>query len=139
MTKQECTKKREIVMNLAHYLGLEIELPECHAGSCPEGECPRCASDNKILAKALLSEDITPEQRAEVRRKNINLGVYSFFSADDYDILQAKRDVSTIDFNVYDLALKASLNDEDTDKKDIEASDELKDLVAEAIDEKFSI
>lgn len=90
MTKSECNRKRQITLNLAHYLGVEIDLPECRSNSCPDGECTRCAGDNKLLAKALLSPELTDDERNRVRRENISFGVYSFFSADDCDTLGVK-------------------------------------------------
>lgn len=90
MTKSECNRKRQITLNLAHYLGVEIDLPECRSNSCPDGECTRCAGDNKLLAKAFLSPELTDDERNRVRRENINFGVYSFFSADDCDTLGVK-------------------------------------------------
>lgn len=110
MTKSECNHKRQITLNLAHYLGVEIDLPECRSNSCPDGECTRCAGDNKLLAKALLSPELTDDERNRVRRENINFGVYSFFSADDCDTLGIKMRTYDSGMDTYSKVIESMYN-----------------------------
>lgn len=110
MTKSECNRKRQITLNLAHYLGVEIDLPECRSNSCPDGECTRCAGDNKLLAKALLSPELTDDERNRVRRENINFGVYSFFSADDCDALGIKMRTYDSGMDTYSKVIESMYN-----------------------------
>lgn len=110
MTKSECNRKRQITLNLAHYLGVEIDLPECRSNSCPDGECTRCEGDNKILAKALLSPELTEDERNRVRRENINFGVYSFFSADDCDTLGIKMRTYDSGMDTYSKVIESMYN-----------------------------
>lgn len=110
MTKSECNRKRQITLNLAHYLGVEIDLPECRSNSCPDGECTRCAGDNKLLAKALISPELTDDERNRVRRENINFGVYSFFSADDCDTLGIKRSTYDSGMDTYSKVIESMYN-----------------------------
>lgn len=110
MTKSECNRKRQITLNLAHYLGVEIDLPECRSNSCPDGECTRCAGDNKLLAKALLSTELTEDERNRVRRENINFGVYSFFSADDCDTLGVKMRTYDSGMDTYNKVIESMYN-----------------------------
>ena len=110
MTKSECNRKRQITLNLAHYLGVEIDLPECRSNSCPDGECTRCAGDNKLLAKALLSPELTDDERNRVRRENINFGVYSFFSADDCDTLGIKMRTYDSGMDTYNKVIESMYN-----------------------------
>ena len=110
MTKSDCNRKRQITLNLAHYLGVEIDLPECRSNSCPDGECARCAGDNKLLAKALLSPELTEDERNRVRRENINFGVYSFFSADDCDTLGVKMRTYDSGMDTYSKVIESMYN-----------------------------
>lgn len=110
MTKSECNRKRQITLNLAHYLGVEIDLPECRSNSCPDGECTRCAGDNKLLAKAFLSPELTDDERNRVRRENINFGVYSFFSADDCDTLGVKMRTYDSGMDTYSKVIESMYN-----------------------------
>lgn len=110
MTKSECNRKRQITLNLAHYLGVEIDLPECRSNSCPDEECTRCAGDNKLLAKALLSPELTDDERNRVRRENINFGVYSFFSADDCDTLGIKMRTYDSGMDTYSKVIESMYN-----------------------------
>ena len=110
MTKSECNRKRQITLNLAHYLGVEIDLPECRSNICPDGECTRCAGDNKLLAKALLSTELTDDERNRVRRENINFGVYSFFSADDCDTLGVKMRTYDSGMDTYSKVIESMYN-----------------------------
>lgn len=110
MTKSECNRKRQITLNLAHYLGVEIDLPECRSNSCPDGECTRCAGDNKLLAKAFLSPELTEDERNRVRRENINFGVYSFFSADDCDTLGIKMRTYDSGMDTYSKVIESMYN-----------------------------
>lgn len=110
MTKSECNRKRQITLNLAHYLGVEIDLPECRSNSCPDGECTRCVGDNKLLAKAFLSPELTEDERNRVRRENINFGVYSFFSADDCDTLGIKMRTYDSGMDTYSKVIESMYN-----------------------------
>lgn len=133
MTKSECSNKRQITLNLAKYLGVEIDIPECRSNNCPDGECPRCSGDNKILAKALLSPDLTEEERNRVKKESISFGVYSFFTADDCDVLGVKRKMSDPGLDVYSKVIEsmAKENSLDTDDK----SDTVEDSEADIIEE----
>lgn len=115
MTKSECNNKRQITLNLAKYLGVEIDIPECRSSNCPDGECTRCSGDNKILAKALLSPELTEDERNKVRRENISFGLYSFFTADDCDVLGVKRKMSDTGLDVYSKVIESMTKVDNTD------------------------